>query len=293
MDRDEALATIDAARAAGEHIADDVYKIAYAPEAPAQPEAAAPATTTAPSALTPDAARAQIPAILDQLYKATPGSPEYVALDQRRNDLYRAAYAEKASSPPAVNEFTSLTPSERTARIGAIRDLMGQYNVGSFEHQCLQDDLDACSQAAETSPAVSRLDVEPISADVTDDAGEPYRYDETATAEVGALADKWEPALGMSPGELRREFRMWSEVAAARLKDKIRMAGADVDKLLEQRSGSVDRWPDEAKTLMGLLLTPRSRVSFEHWLNETGMTDHPAFIERLADLAAKLRAGGK
>jgi hypothetical protein len=289
MDRDEALATIDAARAAGEHIADDVYQIAYAPEAPAPP--VPPVAQAAPSALTPAGAKAQIPAILDQLYKVTPGSPEYVALDQRRNDLYKAAYAEPTSPTPSVNEFAALTPSERTARIGAIRDLMGQYNPGSFEHQCLQDDLDACYQAAETAPGDSTS--KPINLYVSAELLEQHglHVDETARAENGAVADR---VFGAEAPRFREELDAWLRTGAAQMADaRSRMDPADVDALLDKWSGGKrDEW---AKALEPWLaeLSPRVRESTTRALDYMILSDTPGFIEWANVWAAKLRAGGK
>jgi len=287
MDRDEALATIDAARASGEHVADDVYKAAYASEASAQPEAAASATTTGASELTPDAARAQIPAILDQLYKATPGSPEYVALDQRRNALYQAAYAEPASSPPAANEFTSLTPSERTARIGAIRDLMGQYNPGSLEHQLLQDDLDACYQAAETAPGDDKS-AAPFALPALPSELSDRQYDEGVLRELGTLVAAAPADYGMTevlPTFAARGNRYLAtgtrpdpDQTDAALE---RLWGAEADARLEAARSELDR--------QLRALTPASRDKVRAYLDETGLSDDVVLIEFFWERASRRR----
>jgi hypothetical protein len=87
MDRDEALATIDAARAAGEHVDESVYKAAYPP--PSAPEARVASPTTALEG---------VPALRLELQKLNAGSARYVEITKQIEDAYKAAYPEPVTT---------------------------------------------------------------------------------------------------------------------------------------------------------------------------------------------------
>jgi hypothetical protein len=97
MDRDEALATIDAALLSGEHIDDSVYKIAYAPETAAQPDTSTPGTAATPTTAaagvpTTEQAQEKIAKIRTELDTVNQGSPRHKELMQQMEDQYKTLY---------------------------------------------------------------------------------------------------------------------------------------------------------------------------------------------------------
>jgi hypothetical protein len=111
--------------------------------------------------------------------------------------------------------------------------------------------------------------------------GGRFTYDDAALSELG-------PAVAAA-GIPLAEIQQWVEAGHGRMTMKMRMDPETVDRLLTERfADRVDDVLADAKHALGRL-SLKTRESVERFLDETGLSDSPAFIEWLAGDRARLR----
>jgi len=94
-------------------------------------------------------------------------------------------------------------------------------------------------------------------------------------------------------GLAKDDVTMWIKVGSDSLTERVHRTSEDCYAELDKRFGEekADAMVSDAIAMLDRLSKP-TRAAVERWLDATGLTNHPAFIEWLAGQSAKLRAGG-
>jgi hypothetical protein len=135
--------------------------------------------------------------------------------------------------------------------------------------------------AAPVPPPTPPLDVPPVPLELE---GE-HVYDRDALAELGGAV-----ASAEIPPE---EMQMWIKVGHGQLIRGEHRSTEECYATLDKRFGEekADAMVTDALAVLGRLTKP-TREAVDRWLDETGLTNHPAFIEWLAGVGTRLRAAG-
>jgi hypothetical protein len=112
----------------------------------------------------------------------------------------------------------------------------------------------------------------------------------------GALAETEQALTGLFggavPATFRDEVRMWVRIGLDQVAAGMRFDPEKVDELIAARSGNrSDEWAASAEPLFARL-TPARRASVVRFLDHTGLSDTPAFIEWAAGWNEKIRGKG-
>jgi hypothetical protein len=134
------------------------------------------------------------------------------------------------------------------------------------------------ARASASATTVPPLEVPPVPLEVDD----IHTYDREALAELG-------PAV-VSAGMPMDEVQMWIKVGHGQLTQYEHRSADDCYATLDKRFGEekADAMVADALAVLDRLTKP-TRAAVERWLDETGLTNHPAFIEWLAGIGTKLR----
>jgi hypothetical protein len=238
-----------------------------------------PSAPAAPAALDADveitAARAAYTAAVETPFTLP---SQRLAAEQRFTAAYQAKYPPSApeAAPPAavVPVVTGLTPESTRARIAELRAEYDQHNPGSPRYTQIDAELEQLykalypPEATTETPEPDRLPELP--------AG--FQWDHAALMDVYQVVER----EGLPKAEFHQGIALAAQLAAgpvaptseeaeATLREKW---GGDYDAKLTAARGVVKRLPPRVLD----------------YLDDTGLGDHPAMIEHLAELATRMPA---